>query len=237
MKHIGYPILPDAQGKIKTFIPDKNRKTTLRISRKFPFNDYKVIWSESLIGCHIIASNQPDFSNADTLFTITQSNPNLNYITVPLKKTTAYRYFKISKEGKMLHLGDWQLFNTNHHKITGQAIPSKEGDTSAQNAFDEDVLTYTDFSSWLGVDLGKKEEISLMKIVTRTDDNGIIPGHVYELVYFDEDGWKTVGTKEADKEYIEFESVPSGALYWLKNLTVGQEERIFTYENGKARFW
>ncbi len=237
MKNIGYPMLLDAHGGIKTFVPDKENRTTMRISRKFPFNDYKVVWSESLKGCHIVASNQPDFNNADTLYTIAQSNPDLNYITISLENTVAYRYYKICKDGSMLHIGDWQLFSTDNKKVSGRAIPSKENDSSAQNAFDEDVLTYTDFSSWLGVDLGKKEQISVMKIVTRTDDNGIIPGNVYELVYFDENGWKTLETKQATDDFLDFDSVPTGALFWLKNLTAGQEERIFSYEGKKVRFW
>lgn len=31
--------------------------------------------------------------------------------------------------------------------------------------------------------------------------------------------------------------VAAGALYWLRNRTKGVEERVFTVEDGQARFW
>ena len=43
--------------------------------------------------------------------------------------------------------------------------------------------------------------------------------------------------KTATGTYIEYDDVPSNGLYWLRNQTLGQEERIFTWENGKAHFW
>jgi len=30
-----------------------------------------------------------------------------------------------------------------------------------------------------------------------------------------------------------YRGVPKGALLWLRNLDEGEQERIFTYENGK----
>ena len=38
-------------------------------------------------------------------------------------------------------------------------------------------------------------------------------------------------------DYIEYDDVPSGALYWLCNRTEGKEERPFTVMNGRVRFW
>jgi len=34
-----------------------------------------------------------------------------------------------------------------------------------------------------------------------------------------------------------YDNAPSNALFWLRNYTAGQEERIFTYENGKQIWW
>lgn len=39
-------------------------------------------------------------------------------------------------------------------------------------------------------------------------------------------------TAERDDELM-YGQVPSGALYWLRNLTRGKEERIFGHEDGK----
>lgn len=50
-------------------------------------------------------------------------------------------------------------------------------------------------------------------------------------------GWVSLGKQRANGQNIIFDNVPSGALYWLRNLTKGREERIFTYENGCIVFW
>ena len=35
----------------------------------------------------------------------------------------------------------------------------------------------------------------------------------------------------------EFSEIPANALLWLRDLTTGKEERIFTYTDGKICFW
>ena len=42
-----------------------------------------------------------------------------------------------------------------------------------------------------------------------------------------------MGVKTATDYTITFDNVPDNALLWLRNLTEGREERIFTYENGR----
>lgn len=44
------------------------------------------------------------------------------------------------------------------------------------------------------------------------------------------------GVREADYS-VDYGDVPAGALYWLRNRTKGVEERVFTVEDGQARFW
>ena len=56
-------------------------------------------------------------------------------------------------------------------------------------------------------------------------------------MYFGRNGWVYLGSKIATDFFIDFSDVPSGALYWLRNLSGGVEERIFTFENGEIRFW
>ena len=38
-------------------------------------------------------------------------------------------------------------------------------------------------------------------------------------------------------QYLEYTNAPSNALFLLRNHTKGQEERIFTYENGEQVWW
>jgi hypothetical protein len=49
--------------------------------------------------------------------------------------------------------------------------------------------------------------------------------------------WISLGRKVASERYLIYEHVPVNALFWLKNYTEGQEERIFTYENDQQVWW
>lgn len=35
----------------------------------------------------------------------------------------------------------------------------------------------------------------------------------------------------------EFDNIPANSLLWLRDLTTGREERIFTYQDNQIRFW
>ena len=61
--------------------------------------------------------------------------------------------------------------------------------------------------------------MSRIEYIPRNDANGIYPGMVYELLYFDRDGWASLGKQTASDYSITFEDVPKGALLWLRNLT------------------
>ena len=103
--------------------------------------------------------------------------------------------------------------------------------------FDGNLLTFASMQSWVGYDFGHPMELSRIEYVPRNDKNGIYPGMLYELLYFDMNGWVSMGRKTATDYSITYDDVPHGALLWLRNLTEGREECIFTYENGKQIWW
>lgn len=232
-----YPFFLSTKGDIRKFIPDKNHLITIKMNRKYPLIFPKLEWGESLKGCYIEASNCPDFKDVDTLYKIDRPNPSLNYTAISLKQPATYRYWRISKAGSTICIGDWQLLDGEGNRIIGKAMSGKENDKSVDKAFDDDILTFSSSPSWLGIDLGRKVDIKTMKFVPRTDGNGVTAGHTYELLYYSEEGWESLGFKCATSDFVEFKSVPTGALYWLRDDTDGREERIFSYENGHAIFW
>lgn len=232
-----YPFLLDINGKIRRFIPDKNDLITIRMNRKYSLISSKIDWGESLKGCCIEASNNSDFKNAKVLHRITNPDPSLNYTTVKLKEPASYRYWRISKPGNKISIGDWQLLDSDSKIIKGKPMSTKDDDKTVDKAFDDDMLTFTESFSWLGIDLEKKVDVKTLKYVSRTDGNGVTVGHTYELFYYDEKGWKSLGIKEATRDTIEFGSVPAGAIYWLRDNVDGKEERIFSYENEQIIYW
>lgn len=57
-------------------------------------------------------------------------------------------------------------------------------------------------------------------------------------MYWSEAGeWKSAGKVIADKEQVTYNDIPSQTLYLLPNHSRGNEERIFTYENGTQIWW
>ena len=46
-----------------------------------------------------------------------------------------------------------------------------------------------------------------------------------------------IGKQKAQNIRLVYKDVPTSGLYYLKNLTKGKDERIFTYKNGKQIWW
>ena len=131
-------------------------------------------------------------------------------------------------------------------KIKGKVIGTEGswGDNKSctrEAVFDDNILTFFDApdgdGSWVGMDFGKPVKISHFYYYARGDGNAIAPNDKYELFYWDNNKWKSLGTKKATSPILIFEKVPSGGVYLLRDLTRGQEERIFTYEKGKQIWW
>ncbi|QZE15546.1 hypothetical protein K4L44_06855 [Halosquirtibacter laminarini] len=60
----------------------------------------------------------------------------------------------------------------------------------------------------------------------------------FELFYW-ENGWRSLGVKEGNRSSLPFHDVPNNTLLLLKNLRWPQDgaERIFTYEDGKQKWY
>ena len=107
----------------------------------------------------------------------------------------------------------------------------------SRNIFNDDLLDFGTLSKIAGVEFKEPVSVDVVKYITQNDKNGVYPGDTYELLYFDQGEWVSLGRKVATTDYIEYDDVPSGALYWLRNRTEGKEERPFTLMNGRVRFW
>ena len=92
---------------------------------------------------------------------------------------------------------------------------------------------------WVGLDLGRGNEriITRVRFCPRSDTNFILEGDTYELFYWDEEQWNSAGSQVAVTGMLTFTDIPGETLYWLRNLTRGREERIFTYKDGQQVWW
>ena len=103
------------------------------------------------------------------------------------------------------------------------------------------MLTYSQnqsVNSWIGLEFEKPQKISKLVFLPRNDDNFIRDKEVYELFYWD-NKWISLGRQigSITTQSLTYTNAPTNALFVLRNLTKGSEERIFTYENGKQVWW
>lgn len=107
--------------------------------------------------------------------------------------------------------------------------------------FDGDLSTYflrpRKMEPWVGLDFGKPQRIVKVRYCPRSDTNFIEIGNLYELLFWKNNDWESLGKKIAQTQELVYKDVPSNGLYLLRNLSGGKEERIFTYENNKQVWW
>ncbi len=110
-----------------------------------------------------------------------------------------------------------------------------------EKVFDGDILTAfdapIDHGAWVGMDFSKPISIERICYTGRGDGNSIEAGDTYELFYWYNGEWASLGRQTATGINLVYNDVPKGALYLLRDLTKGQDERPFTYENGRQVWW
>ncbi len=79
--------------------------------------------------------------------------------------------------------------------------------------------------------------IKLYKKYPFFDSNNIKIGDNYELFFWNGSFWESLGKQNANDAVLVYQKTPLNALFLLKNLDRGNQERIFTYENNKQIWW
>jgi len=247
LEHAAYPILIKKKGKMQEILkPDIEKLQTMVLYRKFPIKSNHLLFLERAVGGIFQGANHSNFSDAQTLYRI-EHLPEMKMTAIKCNGKS-YRYVRyLAPDGSHCSLAEIQFLEKGNTIPLKGKILGTDGcymDSpmcTKENVFDGDLLTYFDApnpnGAWVGLDLGTKKRIEMIKYITRNDDNGVQPGEEYELLYMGLDGWVSMGTKIAQSDSILYNKVPRNALYLLKDLTKGKEERIFTYEKGKQVWW
>ena len=88
----------------------------------------------------------------------------------------------------------------------------------------------------LKADEDEKQTLIIERKYPDDESNKIFRGDKYELFYW-RGSWKSLGSQVAKEDRLYFNNVPKGGLYWVRDLSEGKQERIFTYENGNQIWW
>lgn len=218
-----------------------NETESIILSRKYPRFNRLFKFADQMVGGIFEGANKPDFSDAVSLYYVTETPlSRLQRIRIPFSKF--YRFVRFRKPKGIFSLGEFRFYDTVGTLIGGTLIadPAIEKESDLFKICDDDPLTYYEVSGgldlWAGFSFGRSVRIAEIEFCPRNDDNEIFPGDVYELFYW-KDEWKSLGEKMATDFVLKYDSVPKGALLWLRNKTKGKEERPFTYENNKQIWW
>jgi hypothetical protein len=240
------PFLIDSLGSVVPIKPHPTKKETMILERKFrPHRTYR--YYDRMLNGRFQGANSADFRDAKDLYRIEQ-NPILSFNTVNINNESMFRYVRyIGRPGTFSNVAELEFYSKEdgeYKQLSGDIIGTEgvyEENKGKEVVFDKDGLTYfkavTDSGGWIGLDFGKPQKIDRIRFLPRNDDNNIRQGDQYELFYWDEGKWNSLGRKTGEDLTLVYDNCPVGALYLLHNHTRGKEERIFTYENGTQVWW
>lgn len=230
----GHPflLLPDGRHEL---IPDVKQVRDIELSRKYPCSFHWTNQWGRMKGSYFEASDDSIFRSSVRLYTFSTMPVFRNEIVLSSKKS--YRYIRyVSAPECSVPITELAFYDGGSY-LSGRAFGSKM--ESPERAFDGDTSTliYSQKPGYsVGMDFGVSQVVTRMVLFPKNDGNFVIPGHTYELLYYDE-GWHTLGQQISTGFSVTFSNVPSRALLLLKNRTSGKEERIFTYEQNRLSWW
>lgn len=211
------------------FLPRKRELVNVMLKRKYPVKEKTMDILESLRGTIIEASDNVDFKTREILAILTNPlNPEIQEIR--LKNTKSYKYYRLLTPGNApakISILRWKEEDGSVH----------EG-SSDSPAYDGDMTTAKTDTNEIGIVFRTPVCIKSIEIAPLNADNGVTPGHRYQLNYYGTESgkWKQIGVKTAESREIVFDNVPARSLLWLVDLSKGREEMPFLIRDGKQYF-
>lgn len=239
------PFILQKDGSVEFIHPDTNNLRSIDVWRKYYQSTNVVEKRRRILGAQIQYADRPDFSDAVTVFMVeTLLLP--DKIRIEVEKP--HRYWRyLSAEGTYGSVAELGFFDSDSILITGKPIGSASSTKQTRElAFDNNRLTNFETESsnsldgaWVGLDFGKARLVNYVSIVPRGDENDIIPGDLYQLKYWSSNNnWVSLGYRTASDNLLHYDSIPSGVLLWLSDLTRGWDERPFLInEQGDVEWW
>lgn len=221
------------------------RLRNIELRRKYYQSTNVVEMRQRLTGSKIQYADRPDFSDAVTVWTIdTTAIPDKYKLPTDIGAHRFWRY--LGADGTYGSIAELTFFDSDTTIMRGRPVANSlvPADT-IRRAFDGGWLTNFESGEgqpdgiWVGMDFGEPQQVSLVRVIPRSDDNDICPGNKYELLWWDSESydWHTTGHRIATDNTLSYDCIPSGTLLWLRNLTRGHDERPFVIDDSGEIIW
>ncbi len=227
----------------KIILKASNINKEVKIFRKNELNYNENAHASLMLNTYFEGSNNSNFRNAKTLYKIKDIPQKLEEIKI---KPVQFRYIRyVSGDGIPMspeyqneaHLAEIHFLNDKGQKLNGINL-NTNNKSNVNNLYDEDIRTNFDCNEkcWVGLDLGRPTKIGGFRYLFRNSFNTIEKGDDYELFYWNENKWVSLGIKEAKNNYIEF-ICPENSVLWLRDRTKGSDEMIFFVDDNGKQIW
>lgn len=228
--------------------PDYEHYQNMILTRKHSIPKWWSWYNKRTLNGKFQGANRIDFKDSVTLYTITHEATMHSY-TVDIHEQRQFKYLRyLSGIDGCCNMAEVRFYtDDNDTPLEGDLIGTEgsfqnDPNRTKKAVFDNDPLTFYDAmepnGAWAGIKLNEPQNVTRIYYLFRNDDNNIRIGDTYELMFWGNDNkWESAGNIVADKEQVTYCNIPSQTLYLLHNHTRGNEERIFTYENGEQNWW
>jgi hypothetical protein len=239
------PFIPGKDGRIFFARADTVNRQDMTLHRKFRLPWWWEEFHVNSTGGKFQGANRPDFSDAVTLHTI-PGPAVMRWEDVYPSPAQPFGYLRYLSGEEGFNMMAEVEFYDGPEKLTGEVIGTEGSyqdtrDKTRAAVFDGNPLTYffaiEGSGAWSGLALAEPRRVSHIRFWFRNDDNTIRPGDTYELRYWGENQWETMGRQTGTDTILIYHQAPSQTIYWLRDLTRGREERPFTYEDGRQVWW
>lgn len=214
--------------------PDKSKLREVKLIRKYPILGKWINKWASMVGGRFEGSNDPDFKQPELLYRI-EKMP-VFYNVAEMRASKEFRYIRFVAPADCDGVMSEIAFMGGEEEF--KAIPGESSIKNVELSLDRNMQTHPEYKKGFvaGYDLGKPQKVTSIVYYPCNDDNFVFPGHEYELFYYDKD-WISLGKQTAETYSLTYRNVPDNALLYLKDCTMGKEERPFTYINGQQVWW
>lgn len=238
----GFPFLLAPDGRAIVFEPNEKKMNRVRLSRKMPIGFLQKGRMKMIDSCYVESSPYPSgpWKTIDTI----RSPYSHSFNRIDLKAPLKDRYLRImAPEGrKRVEIGEFIASSDSvaTKRAVLFALDSDGKRPNRKKLTDGDLLVWYTYKpkpddGGIVLRVDSSDEINYIFMLPHNDDNFVVPGDEYELLYFCNNGRKSLGKKVSDNFFVDFEA-PDNAVLWLRNRTKGDEEQVFLWRDGRQLF-